>query len=60
MSTAATPDVRVGTSVGVNFSMFVPSPSWKLVLLPQHLSPPVDVIAQLEVLPVVIEPFAVC
>jgi len=30
------------------------------VLLPQHLSPPVDVIAQLDVLPVVIEPFAVC
>jgi hypothetical protein len=30
------------------------------VLLPQHLSPPEDVIAQLEVLPVVIEPLAVC
>ena len=44
--TAATPEVRPVTSTGVLRCVFVPSPSWPVLLSPQHFTPPAVVRAQ--------------
>src|SRR5204862_465808 len=49
-ATAATPLARVDTSTGIP-SLDEVTPSWLRVLLPQHLSPPAVVTAQLWKLP---------
>src|SRR5262245_51662555 len=46
-ATATTPLVRPLTSTGVSRSVVVPSPSCPRLLLPQHLTPPALVSAQL-------------
>ena len=51
----ATPDVRPETSTGVLLFVVVPSPSWPVSLLPQHLAPPEVVTAQVWKVLVVID-----
>src|SRR5581483_3979247 len=50
----STPLVSPTTSTGVLRVVVVPSPSWPLKLMPQHLTPPAVVSAQVNSLPAMI------